>query len=139
MCADVRVLDVASNGGNPAVPLAKAMPQVQIVATDLSPVAVGFISEYALAEGVTNVKAQPADAQNLEEFHDCSFEAVTCSYGLMFMPDHARALREAHRVLKPGGLYVASVWAPLDKFEIGQVSFIPLILILILFCGISAS
>ena len=122
LCADFLVLDVASNGGNPAVPLAKALPHAQIVATDLSPVAVSFISGYAQAEGVTNVMPQPADAQNLEQFKDCTFAAVTCSYGLMFMPDHARALREAYRVLQPGGLYVATVWAPLDTFQFGQVS-----------------
>ena len=122
MCADFRVLDVASNGGNPAVPLAKALPYARIVATDLSPVAVSFISGYAQAEGVTNVTAQPADAQNLEQFSDCTFAAVTCSYGLMFMPDHAQALREAYRVLLPGGLFVATVWAPLDTFQFGQVS-----------------
>lgn len=124
MSADFWVLDVASNGGNPAVPLAKALPHAQIVATDLSPVAVSFISDYAQAEGVTNVTAQPADAQNLEQFHDCTFAAVTCSYGLMFMPDHAQALREAYRVLQPGGLYVATVWAPLDTFQFGQVSIV---------------
>lgn len=122
VCADFRVLDVASNGGNPAVPLAKALPHAQVVATDLSPVAVSFISGYAQAEEVTNVTAQPADAQNLEHFPDRTFAAVTCSYGLMFMPDHAQALREAYRVLLPGGLFVATVWAPLDTFQFGQVS-----------------
>lgn len=109
MFAGFRVLDVASNGGTPAVPLAKALPHTEVLATDLSPIAVSFISSYAQAEGVTNITAQPADAQNLEQFHDCTFAAVTCSYGLMFMPNHAQALREAYRVLQPGGLYVATV------------------------------
>ena len=81
--ADFQVLDVASNGGNPAVPLAKALPHAQIVATDLSPVAVSFISDYAQAEGVSNVTAQPADAQNLEQFHDCS------SYLQLWLDVHA--------------------------------------------------
>lgn len=102
------------------------MPHAQVVATDLSPVAVNFISDYAVAEGVANVKAQPADGQNLEQFHSCSFGAVTCSYGLMFMPDHVRALREAYRALQPGGLYVACVWASLDKVQLGQVSTVVL-------------
>ena len=122
MHAEVKVLDVASNAGNPAVPLAKAIPQIHVVATDLSPKAVSFINEYAQAEGVTNVTAQVADAQNLKQFEDSCFAAVTCSYGLMFMPDHNSALREACRVLQPGGLYIAAVWAPLETFQFAQVS-----------------
>lgn len=122
MLADVQVLDVATNSGNPAVPLAKAIPRARVVATDLSPKAVSFISDYAQAEGVTNVTAQTADAQNLKQFQDSTFAAVTCSYGLMFMPDHNSALREAYRVLQPDGLYVAAVWAPLETFQFAQVS-----------------
>jgi len=115
------VLDLASNAGTPAVPLGKAIPNASVVATDLSPASVSLISEYAASESVTNVTAQPADAQHLQEFGDNTFDAVTCSYGLMFMPDHQKALQEAHRVLKSGGLYVATVWAPLEHYQFGQV------------------
>jgi len=115
------VLDLASNAGSPAVPLGKAFPNATVVATDLSPASVSLISEYAASEGVTNVTAQPADAQHLQEFDDNTFDAVTCSYGLMFMPDHQKALQEAHRVLKLGGLYVATVWGPLEHYQFGQV------------------
>ncbi len=41
---------------------------------------------------------------------DASFDVVTCQYGLFFMPEHERALREAARVLRPGGLLTASVF-----------------------------
>jgi demethylmenaquinone methyltransferase / 2-methoxy-6-polyprenyl-1,4-benzoquinol methylase len=44
-----------------------------------------------------------ADAQVLP-FRDGSFDAVLIGYGVRNFPDLARALREIHRVLKPGGL-----------------------------------
>ena len=41
---------------------------------------------------------------------DASFDVVTCQYGLFFMPEHVKALQEAARVLRPGGLLTASVF-----------------------------
>lgn len=42
---------------------------------------------------------------------DDSFDLVVCQQGLQFMPDRAQALSEVRRVLKPGGQFVAAVWA----------------------------
>ena len=104
------------------MPLAEALPTAQIVATDLAPSAIDLIRKHAEAKGVSNVTAQSADAQNLLEFGDDAFVAVTCSYGLMFMPEHQKALTEAYRVLQPGGLFVATVFAALDSYQFGWVS-----------------
>jgi SAM-dependent methyltransferase len=43
-------------------------------------------------------------------FPDESFDAVVCQFGVMFFPDKAKAFAEARRVLKPGGLFLFSVW-----------------------------
>ena len=40
---------------------------------------------------------------------DASFDLVTCQYGLQFTPDVTKAMAEAARVLRPGGMYVAAV------------------------------
>ena len=41
---------------------------------------------------------------------DAHFDVVLCALGLMYMPDPVQALREMHRVLRPGGRAVLAVW-----------------------------
>lgn len=117
-----KILDIASSSGRPAVPLAKEFPHAHVISTDLSPKSVSLVHTYAQAQGVTNLTAQVADAQNLQDFADSTFKVVTCSYGLFFMPEATKALREAYRVLQPGGLFVAIVWAWPDKVQMSEVS-----------------
>lgn len=97
--------------------LAKARaPRGCVVATDISPrylrrhaVRVG-----ALLEAPADIYAA-ADAEALP-FEDEQFDAVYSQVVLYRLPDPARALREIHRVLAPGGRYLgierASPWAP---------------------------
>ncbi len=50
-----------------------------------------------------------ADAVALP-FPDESFDAVVAQFGFMYYSDKALALREAFRVLRPGGRHLFSVW-----------------------------
>jgi SAM-dependent methyltransferase len=50
-----------------------------------------------------------------QPFTDGAFEVVLCQQGLQFFPDKPRGLREMHRVLRPGGRVVLSVWGPIER------------------------
>jgi ubiquinone/menaquinone biosynthesis C-methylase UbiE len=111
----MRVLDLACGTGEPAITLAAAVgPSGQVIATDLVPGMLAAALENSQRAGVANVSFQPADAENLE-FANESFDAVTCRFGLMFVPDAARALGEIRRVLKPGGGAAFVAWGPQEQ------------------------
>ena len=114
--ADLRpglaVLDLASGTGEPALTIAPLVrPDGMVTATDLLPEMLSFAEEQARDRGCANLRCQVADACDLP-FADASFDRVTCRFGVMFFPDVPRALREVHRVLRPGGRAVFTAWGP---------------------------
>lgn len=54
------------------------------------------------------------DAEQLP-FPDGSFDAVSCSFGLLHIQNADRAIAEAFRVLRPGGRYTATSWCGPDN------------------------
>ena len=62
-----------------------------------------------------------ADATALP-FDDASFDAVVCQLGLMFYQDKAAGVRQALRVLKPGGRYLFNVWDALEHNAVARIA-----------------
>jgi ubiquinone/menaquinone biosynthesis C-methylase UbiE len=97
-----RILETAAGTGIATRAVKEALPEAEVIATDINPGVVEFAAQHFQSEGVT---FQAADAQQLA-FEDESFDLVLCLFGIMFFPDKGRANREARRVLRPGGRYV---------------------------------
>jgi ubiquinone/menaquinone biosynthesis C-methylase UbiE len=116
-----RVLELACGTGIATERLRAALPEdVEIIATDLNE-AMLDLARNKRGE-LAKVRYQVADALDLP-FDDGSFDAVICQFGVMFFPDKAAGVREAARVLKPGGAYVFNVWDSLERnpaFKIAQ-------------------
>jgi SAM-dependent methyltransferase len=113
--AGARVLDVATGTGLVAVEAARRVgPHGSVLATDFLPAWEPYVRETASAARMTNVTfaAMPAESLGLP---DASFDVVYCQFGLMFVPEPVRALREMRRVLRPGGRIGIAVWSTPEK------------------------
>ena len=105
-----RILETAAGTGIVTEELHRALPEAEIVATDLN---APMLEQAARRLNAANVRFQPADAQALP-FRDASFDHVVCQFGLMFFPDKVRANSEARRALRDGGRYMLVIW---DRIE----------------------
>jgi SAM-dependent methyltransferase len=101
-----RLLDIGCGAGIDLVRFAKG----GAVATgvDLSGTAVDLARRYAALEGLA-ADLRVMDGAALD-FPDASFDAVYAHGVLQYAPDAAAVVREAHRVLRPGGVFIAMVY-----------------------------
>jgi SAM-dependent methyltransferase len=82
-----------------------------VVLSDVVPAMVETALGRAHACGLNNVIGAVRDLEAVDE-PDGTFDAVLCREGLMFAVDHARAVAEIARVLRPRGRVVVAVWGP---------------------------
>jgi ubiquinone/menaquinone biosynthesis C-methylase UbiE len=112
--AEGALLETAAGTGMVTRALDARLPRaVSILATDLSQPMLDHAAGQLSSE---RVSWRQADAQALP-FPDGMFDAVVCQFGAMFFQDRPRAFAEAHRVLKPGGRFLFSVW---DRIEANE-------------------
>ncbi len=118
-----RLLDVGCGGGFLSSQLAEAVAQGELVGIDLEPSQVDLARETAARRGVANTQFQVGDALDLP-FRDGSFDVLHFGGVLLHICDVDRALEEARRVLRPGGLIACRDLIPESCFghpELGMM------------------
>jgi arsenite methyltransferase len=107
-----QVLDVATGTGLAALAAAQHVgPTGRVLGVDLAPELLERARQKVATTGLTHVEFRAGDAQRLD-LGDQAFDVVLCASALFFVPDMLAALREWHRVLKPGGQVGFSGFGP---------------------------
>lgn len=82
-------------------------PQGRVVAVDVNPAMLAVAQPLMLGAGIEWLEASATELS----LESNSFSHVGCQQGVQFFPDAAAAVREVHRVLRPGGSFRATIWA----------------------------
>lgn len=116
------VLDVACGTGASAIPAAQWVGSSgKVLAIDLAERLLALGEEKARRLGVTNIEFRTADMERTG-LADEIFDAIVCVFGIFFVPDMARALRELWRMVRPGGRLAITTWGP-RMLEPGSSAF----------------
>lgn len=118
-----KVLDIAGGSGDLSKLFAKkvgtqsAHNPGQVMLTDINASMLGVGRDRMIDAGLS-IPATQCNAEFLP-FADNTFNCVSVAFGLRNMTHKEAALKEMHRVLKPGGrllvLEFSKVWQPLEK------------------------
>ncbi|HKQ76471.1 MAG TPA: class I SAM-dependent methyltransferase [Blastocatellia bacterium] len=106
------VLDVCSGSGASALPAAERVaPEGRVLAVDLAEGLVDLARAKAMRSDLSNIEFRVGDFEELG-LPDNSFDAVICVFGIFFVPDMPKAVRELWRMVRPGGRLAVTTWGP---------------------------
>jgi demethylmenaquinone methyltransferase/2-methoxy-6-polyprenyl-1,4-benzoquinol methylase len=109
-----RHLDVAGGTGDVAFRVKEAGgPLTQVTVADINAGMLEVGRERALKRGHDDIAFIEANAEDLP-FADAAFDGYTIAFGIRNVPRIDKALREAHRVLAPGGRFLCLEFSQVD-------------------------
>ena len=116
--ADEIVLDLGTGTGSLAFAASKKVGKFgKITAVDISSNMLVKAKKGAESLGIKNIEFVHGRGEEIPA-PDSSQDAVLASLSIMYIVDRAKAAQEISRILKPGGRFVASVWAGPEQADI---------------------
>jgi len=112
-----RVLDIGTGTGQLAIAALRRWPDLSVVGVDASGgmrAMADALARQALGDAAGRFRTETAFADGLP-FPDAMFDIALSSFVFQLVPNRARALREARRVLRPGGLLAYVSWLQDDR------------------------
>lgn len=103
-----RVLDIACGSGIYTRPFARRLKAGRVIGLDISRPMLAHALRKSREEGLSNLDLIRGSALALP-FRSERFDVVNCCAALHLLPDPAKALAEAQRVLAPGGRFTTAV------------------------------
>lgn len=101
-----RVLDVACGTGDFSIAIAKAIGNGKVIGVDISKEMLEVMRRKVLKNNLESIiSLEVGDGENLR-FPEDSFDRVVNAFGIRNFEDRDKGLREALRVLRPGGRLV---------------------------------
>ncbi len=112
----MRVLDLATGRGEPAIPAAHRVgPTGVVFGVDLDEGLLQMARERAAREGLSNLDLRPLNAERLEGIPLGYFHVALARWGLMYFDTPVAAMAAARDTMVPGGVFVAAVWAQPER------------------------
>jgi demethylmenaquinone methyltransferase/2-methoxy-6-polyprenyl-1,4-benzoquinol methylase len=101
---DGLILDVAAGTAGVTLALARRAPAARVTGIDLTPQMLAEGARRVAAEGSGSRVALACGTADRLPFDSATFDALTFTYLLRYVPDPAATLAELARVVKPGGV-----------------------------------
>jgi SAM-dependent methyltransferase len=104
------IIELAAGRGDTGLLTAEAIgPEGRLIITDGAHEMIKGAERHAKAQGVDNAEFRTLELESLD-VDAATVDAILCRFGYMHAVDPEAALRDARRVLKPGGRIAIAVW-----------------------------
>lgn len=115
-----QILDIATGTGDLAIEALKLNPE-KVTGVDISEGMLSIGRKKLKEKGLEDkIELQLGDSENLP-FDDGTYDAVTVAFGVRNFENLEKGIREIHRVMKPGAVFVVLEFSQPERFPVKQL------------------